>query len=273
MPAVTGPSRQRFSATKKPNGDQTERGTNMPTIANGEASIYYEEHGTGFPILAFAPGGIPNSKITVWGAPMAPLNAIAEWSTDYRVIVMDQRNTLGGRSRAPITANDGWDSYTSDHIALLDHLKIERCHLFGQCIGGSFIANMVKTHPERVAGVIWAQPIGRIGPLEPGWNTNFVEWAKAVADRPEVTEPVLDAFFHNLYGAGFLFSADREAVKNFRAPSLVLAGNDEVHPRPVSDELAALLPHCWGYLTEWKTGTALEVAKAKAKQFLAEFSG
>lgn len=242
----------------------------MPTIVNGGASIYYEEHGTGFPILTFAPGGIPNSKIAAWGAPMAPIDPIAEWSPGYRVLVMDQRNTLSGRSRAPITANDGWDSYTSDHIALLDHLKIERCFLFGQCIGGSFIANLMKKHPERVAGAIWAQPIGRVGPLAPGWNTNFSEWAKAVAGRPEVTEPALDAFFHNLYDGEFLYSADREAVKTFTAPSLVLAGNDDVHPRPVSDELAALLPRCWGYLTEWKTGAPLDVAKATAKQFLAE---
>jgi hypothetical protein len=44
---------------------------------------------------------------------------------------MDQRNA--GRSRAPITAQGGWDSYTADHIALLDHLRIDRCHLYGQC--------------------------------------------------------------------------------------------------------------------------------------------
>jgi hypothetical protein len=53
---------------------------------------------------------------------------------------MDQRNA-GGRSRAPVTAQDGWHSYAADHIALLDHLRIDRCHLFGQCIGGSFIPN------------------------------------------------------------------------------------------------------------------------------------
>ena len=244
----------------------------MPTITNGDAEIYYEEHGTGFPILTFAPGGLGASTIALWGKPSAPINPIAEWSAQYRVIVMDQRNTLEGQSRAPITANDGWDSYTSDHIALLDHLKIERCHLFGQCIGGSFIANLLKKHPQRVAGAIWAQPIGRAGPAGPGRNANFEAWAAGVADRPGVTEHALDAFYHHLYDAGFLYSADREDAKNFRAPSLLLAGNDEVHPRAVSDELAELLPNCWGYLTEWKAGAPLEVAKAKAKEFLAEFS-
>ena len=74
---------------------------------------------------------------------------------------MDQRNA-GGQSRAPITARDSWDSYTQDHIALLDHLRIDRCHLYGQCIGGSFILNLIKKQPERVAAAVLAQPIGRV---------------------------------------------------------------------------------------------------------------
>jgi pimeloyl-ACP methyl ester carboxylesterase len=67
---------------------------------------------------------------------------------------MDQRNA--GRSRAPITAQGGWDSYTADHIALLDHLRIDRCHLYGQCIGGSFILNLIKAQPERVQSAVLA---------------------------------------------------------------------------------------------------------------------
>ena len=30
-----------------------------------------------------------------------------------------------------MTAADGWDSYADDHLELLDHLGIERCHLLG----------------------------------------------------------------------------------------------------------------------------------------------
>jgi len=114
----------------------------VPLIKNGNATICFEEYGKGFPILAFAPGGLPRSTIKIWNS--APINPITELSKDYRVIVMDQRNTVGGQSRVPVTAKDNWDTYTSDHIAVLDHLKIDRCHLYGQCIGGSFIANLLK---------------------------------------------------------------------------------------------------------------------------------
>jgi pimeloyl-ACP methyl ester carboxylesterase len=240
----------------------------MPTIKNGNATIYFEEHGSGFPILTFAPAGL-QSTIKVWESSSAPINPITEWSKDYRVIVMDQRNAAGGRSRAPITAKDGWDSYTSDHIAVLDHLKIDKCHLYGQCIGGSFIANFIKTAPHRAAAAVWAQPIGRVGDMKPGRAVRFNEWAKSLEGHPEVTEEILDAFHNNLYARGFLYAVDREFVKNCKTPSLVLAGNDEAHPRPISDETAKLLQNA-EYITEWKEGAALEEAKKRVKAFFAK---
>src|SRR3954454_587463 len=179
----------------------------MPTIKNNDATIYYEEHGKGFPILTFAPAGL-QSTIKVWSDASAPINPVTEWSGSYRVIVMDQRNAAGGRSRAPITAKDGWDTYTSDHIAVLDHLKIDKCHLYGQCIGGSFIANLIKAQPQRVASAVWAQPIGRIGPMKPGRAPRFDQWAKTLEGHPEVTEEILNAFHNNLYAAGFLYAVD-----------------------------------------------------------------
>ena len=93
----------------------------MPSFEHHGAHIYYEELGRGFPILTFAPAGL-QSVIDVWSQPSAPINPTTEWAADFRVIAMDQRNA-GGQSRAPITAQDGWDSYTADHIALLDHLR------------------------------------------------------------------------------------------------------------------------------------------------------
>ena len=239
----------------------------MPAIEHHGATIYYEEHGKGFPLVAFAPAGV-KSTIAVWSGPSAPINPITEYSSSYRVIVMDQRNA-GGKSRAPITAKDGWHSLAADHIALLDHLKIERCHLYGQCIGGSFIMSLLKAQPQRVAAAVIAQPIGRVGPLKPGRAARFDEWAKGLTDHPEATEAVLDALYQNLYAPGFLYSVDREFVKSVRTPCMVLAGNDEAHPYPISEETAKLLPNA-EFITEWKQGAALEAAKQRVKAFLAQ---
>ena len=237
----------------------------MPTIQSGNATLYYEEYGKGFPILTFAPAGLA-STIKVWGEPMAPINPIEEFSSQFRVIVMDQRNA-GGRSRAPITASDGWHSYTADHIAVLDHLRIDRCHLYGQCIGGSFIMSLIKAQPQRVASAVLAQPIGRVGPMKSEWPARFEAWAKSLEGHPEATREVLDAFYRNLYEPGFLYSVDREFVKKCEIPCLVLAGNDEAHPYPISEETAKLLPNA-EFVREWKTGEALERARVLVKQFL-----
>ena len=67
---------------------------------------------------------------------------------------------------------------------------------------------------------------------------------------------MLDAFYRNLYEPGFVYCVDRAFVSTCATPCLVLAGNDEAHPLPISEELAKLLPQ--GELVrEWKTEPAL----------------
>ncbi|MGH7046410.1 MAG: alpha/beta fold hydrolase [Stellaceae bacterium] len=239
----------------------------MPSFEHHGAHIHYEEFGRGFPILTFAPAGL-QSVIAVWGEPSAPINPTTEWAGDFRVIAMDQRNA-GGQSRAPFTARDGWDDYTADHIALLDHLRIERCHLYGQCIGGSFILNLLKTQPQRVASAVLAQPIGRVAPALPPRPARFNAWGETLNDHPEATPEVLDAFYRNLYERGFVYCTDRDFVKTVRTPCLVLAGNDDAHPYPISEELSRLLPDC-EFIAEWKTGAALTLARARVTEFLAK---
>jgi len=240
----------------------------MPTFQHHGASIYYEEFGQGFPVLTFAPAGL-QSIIDVWNGPSAPVNPTTDFAASFRVIAMDQRNA-GGQSRAPITAQDGWHTYAADHIALLDYLRIDRCHLYGQCIGGSFIMTLLKAQPQRFASAVLAQPIGRVGPMKPGRAARFDAWAKSLGDaHPEATEQVLDAFYQNLYGPGFVYSVDRAFVSSCRTPCLVLAGNDEAHPLAISEEVATLLPDA-ELISEWKTGAALDVAKARIQEFLAK---
>ena len=242
----------------------------MPTIQRGDATLYYEEHGQGFPILTFAPMGL-QSTIAVWSGGTAPMNPLTDFTARFRVIVMDQRNA-GGQSRAPITEKDNWDTYTADHLAVLDHLNIDRCHLYGQCIGGSFILNMLRKQPQRVASAVLAQPIGRVAPELPPRTPRFNAWAEsAKKDHPEVTETILDVFYRNLYAEGFAYSVDRRFVSSVTTPCLVLAGNDEAHPMPIAEELAKLLPKA-EFIREWKTGDALTSARARVKEFFAKYT-
>lgn len=239
----------------------------MPTFRHRDATIHYEEFGRGFPILTFAPAGL-QSTIEVWSGPTAPINPTTELAGSFRVIAMDQRNA-GGRSHAPITARDGWHTFTGDHLALLDHLGIDRCHLYGQCIGGSFILSLLKAQPGRVAAAVLAQPIGRVGPMSAVRTPRFQAWAETLTDHPEATPAVLDSFSRNLYEPGFVYCVDRAFVSSCATPCLILAGNDEAHPLPISEELAKLLPQA-ELVREWKTEPALTAARARVTEFLAK---
>ncbi len=65
-----------------------------------------------------------------------------------------------------------------------------------------------------------------------------------------------------------MYSADRAFVASVKTPCLILAGNDDAHPRPIADECAKLLPNV-DYVLEWKSGNPLIAAQAKITSFLA----
>ena len=235
----------------------------MPGFDDDGVAIYYEEFGQGFPILTFAPGGLL-STIAFWSRPASPVNPTTEFAGEYRVIAMDQRNA-GGRTRAPISASDGWHNFASDHIALLDYLGIGRCHLYGQCIGGPFIFSLLQAIPDRIVSAIIAQPIGRVGDLQPGRSGSFEGWVGQT--KPQVSDAVLDSYYNNLYAPGFAYSADRDFVRSCTTPALVLAGNDAAHPFAIAEEIAQLMPNA-EFIPEWKEGESLEDAKQRMHAFL-----
>src|ERR1700739_3233454 len=98
----------------------------MPTFEHGNASIYYEEFGSGYPVLLLAPGGL-NSAVELWHR--STWDPTLELAKSFRVSAMDQRNA--GHSHAPITGDEGWPTYAGDQAALLDHLGIETAHIMG----------------------------------------------------------------------------------------------------------------------------------------------
>ena len=154
-------------------------------------------------------------------------------------------------------------------MCIRDSAGVKRVHLYGQCIGGDFIFAMLKSQSQRVASAVIAQPSGRVGPMKPGWSASFQEWVKGLGERPDATEANLNAFYRNMYEPDFVYSVDRAFVASCLTPLLLMAGNDDAHPRPVSDEIAKIMPNV-EYIPEWKTGAALEAAKPRIRQFLAK---
>jgi pimeloyl-ACP methyl ester carboxylesterase len=234
----------------------------MPIFKRGDVSINYEEYGSGFPLILFAPGGM-RSSIEFWHqSPFDPTRVLAN---DFRVIAMDQRNA--GQSRAPVTAGDGWDSYTADHIALLDHLGIRRTHALGGCIGSSYCLNLIKLAPDRVASAVLQNPIGLNNNREAFYEM-FDGWAKNLQrHQPNLTDAAIAAFRERMYGTDFVFNVDRNFVRKCTTPLLVLAGSDLYHPAPISREIAEIAPSAQ-IITEWKTAETVDAAVERVRTFL-----
>src|ERR1700682_3800391 len=152
--------------------------TPMPTIQRGDATIYYEERGSGPPLLLLAPGGL-NSTVDFWSR--MPLNPLDAFSNDFRVIAMDQRNA--GRSSGPLETDDPWKMYADDQLAVLDHLGVDQFIAIGCCIGCSFIFQVMEQAPQRLVAGVPMQPIGHdetnagvFGPdMWTPWGQNLID--------------------------------------------------------------------------------------------------
>ena len=210
-------------------------------------TLYYEEHGDGFPVLLFAPGGM-RSAVGFWeGGPFNPITALAP---HFRVIAMDQRNA--GQSIAPVSPDDGWHSYTSDHIALMDHLGIERTHVLGGCIGGPYCLGLMQAAPGRVAAAVLQQTIGLDNNRELFYEM-FQTWADAIKDtHPEADEAAWQRFKSNMYDGEFDFNVGREFVATCNVPMLVLMGDDAYHPQVTSREIAEIAPNAT-LVEQWRS--------------------
>ena len=124
----------------------------------GPVRIYYEEAGSGFPLLLL-PGGGLNSTIAFFTG-NSPFNAIEEFKGQYRCITADLRNAPSGQSTGPVEVERPWESHADNHLGLMDHLRIDKFMVMGFCIGGPFIGGLLKRAPKRVAAAVLAQPVG-----------------------------------------------------------------------------------------------------------------
>jgi len=235
----------------------------MPFLERYGVSLYYEDSGSGYPVLLLAPGSF-QSSIEWWHEEYRETDPTSYLANDFRLIAMDQRNA--GRSRALITASDGWHNFTEDHIALLDYLGIERVHVLGACIGVSFALRLIQVQPWRVSAAVLQQPIGTLK-AKPTASGGFTSWRQGLKDHPEATAEVLDAYQANLYAQDFVYNVSRDFVRSCETPLLVLPGNDGPHPYEIAEEIARLAPNA-ELIADWKEGAAWEAAVQRIQGFL-----
>jgi pimeloyl-ACP methyl ester carboxylesterase len=221
----------------------------------GPVRIYYEEAGSGFPLLLL-PGGGLNSTIGFFTG-NSPFSAIEEFKGDYRCITADLRNAPTGQSTGPVETGRPWESYADDQLGLMDHLGIDKFAVMGFCIGGPFIWSLLKRAPNRIPAAVLAQPVGwRPEMRDPKYPGTFWKgWpAQLNAKRSEIPVETAVQFTTNMFETNpdFVFTVSRDFVRSCQNPVLVLPDDVPAHPLAVAMECAMLAPKAEVSMFPWK---------------------
>jgi pimeloyl-ACP methyl ester carboxylesterase len=187
----------------------------MDSYEKGDVRIHFEEAGSGFPLPLIAGGGL-NSTISAFTT-SSPFNPIEEFKSEYRCIASDLRNANAGQSTGPLEIDRPWDSYTDDHLGLMDHLGIDKFMVLGFCIGCPMIWNLLRRAPDRVVAAVLAQPNGsRPEMRDLFYEGNMKTWGPELTKRrPDITMETVDKFLTRMYRTNpdFVFTVTRESVR------------------------------------------------------------
>ena len=243
----------------------------MPFYERGDTRIYYEEVGSGFPLLVI-PGGGLNS--TVAGLQTHPFNPLETFRNDFRCIASDLRNAPPGQSTGPLDIERTWDAFTDDHVGLMDHLGIDKFGVIGFCIAGPMILNLLSRAGDRVVAAALMQPSG-YRPELPNlfYENNIAGWAPPLCEqRSDITMDMVHDFLMNMYNnrADFVFTVSREFVSGLQTPILIAPDDVPAHPYVRAMEVANLAPNSEVTIYPWKdTQEHIDETVGHVRRFLA----
>ncbi|MBI5949012.1 MAG: alpha/beta fold hydrolase [Chloroflexi bacterium] len=232
----------------------------MPTAPIRDLMMYYEEKGSGDPlVLVMGLGG----DLQGWAFQVPALAAT------FRVITFDNRGA--GRTSAP--DRPCTIAQMADDLAgLLDHLKLPKAHILGFSMGGAIAQEFALKYPARVNKLILvstaASFAGATANLVRSWvdvrrsnmsreqqvrlTANWLYSADLLDDAARFEGSIKNSLANPYPQPDHAFIRQAEAVLAFdtrdraagiKAPTLVLAGKEDmlVAPRR-TEKLAALIP-------------------------------
>ena len=245
----------------------------MATAKANGAELYYEESGSGPPII-LSPGGLQ-------GVGSSYGDVVEALSQEHRVIVYDRR--FGGQSRSPLVVQT-WDMVCDDVFGLMDNLGIDQAYLGGGSFGAAISFGCARRRPERVRAIFPSNIAGgvicdgyltsklyqsmeiaasdgigavieafdtddRFAPFTPeiahydaGYRTNL-----EAMDTEEFIQVMRDTVYA-LFGGPFpTLGSTKEMLRGIRVPTMIMPGYNDVHPRAVAEMAHRLVPNSqWG---------------------------
>lgn len=199
--------------------------------------LYYAVYGFGPPVLLIH-GGLGYADI--WSS------QIADLSKDHTVIVADSR----GHGRSTRNAEPySYDLMSSDYLALLDYLKIDKVALVGWSDGGIIGLDIAIHHPERLTKLFAQAANSKVEGVIPTVMENktfagYIEKAGKVYEKISPTPGEYNAFVEQI-GAMWASQpnwSDDDLKKITTPTAIVLGDHDEAISREHTDYLARTIP-------------------------------
>lgn len=199
---------------------------------------------------------------------LASLPLIAPLISRYRVIAPDLRGSGKSWSGGRLT----FDQLADDVEVLLDHLGVDRA-VVGGASGGSGIAlRFALRHRSRTAGLVLVKPVyggeerGYTGPQKETFAQMDAVASRALAEGVQVLRPLyanlppqireqalamVDGFdaasvvatSHFIASGAQPFTSAAD-LRSLSMPTLLIPGDDPLHPAEISDLYAENIPNC-----------------------------
>ncbi len=244
----------------------------MPTATINGLQHYFEDEGSG-DALVMIHGAAGSGR----GLAQAHLSDL---SKDFRVLIPDLRS-MGQSEHVTEIPPSAW---VDDMVGLLDHLGIEKAHVYGVSLGARVVLRFAIDHPDRTlsliedAAIIAIEAAGSaalnarydVSGMSPEAQERYRQqhgddWATVVENyfrirnKPELQE------FYNL----------RELCAKVSAPTLIMRGDidDPVHPLAHSVEMRGLIPDSRLAIVP-KTGSGVSMGEPEMmRQLIRQFVG
>jgi pimeloyl-ACP methyl ester carboxylesterase len=166
---------------------ETSRRCSVPHAEVNGQRLYYEEHGSGEPLLLIM--GLAADQLS-WAL------QIPVWSTHFRTIAFDNRD-VGQSSYAdgPYELTDMAD----DTLALADALELDSFHLVGVSMGGAIAQHVALAAPDRIRTLTLCVTWGGSGPWAAHMSRTWSTYARRQSREERIDELMLRCFSERFY--------------------------------------------------------------------------
>ena len=242
----------------------------MPTAMVNGAEIYYQESGSGPPIILSA-GGLQGTL-----AGYGPV--VEELSREHRVISYDRR--FGGQSNSRLVVQT-WEMVCQDVMGLMDALGIETAYLGGGSFGAAISFRYAARYPARVRAIFLSNiaggiicdsylsmklfrsadmalnqgikavveafdPDDRFSPFSPEraqYDPEYIQTLEAM-DPQDFAQVMRDTIYALFEGPYLTLGMNEKTLQGIQTPAMVMPGNNDIHPRSVAQQVHRLIPNC-----------------------------